>query len=173
MNKLITYTNYINTNQTKSCRISKIRNITQYNMPEVVTSVSKIGHRFQIYCIHLNTLWFYFICIYKNRIRAVNSCSPSISQCWRRTINRLWVQALLLSLSAQSRPTLWNPIDYSLPRFSVHATTPARILEKIAIFSSRGSSRPKDRPCVFCSSCIGRWILYHWATWEALYCCCC
>ena len=58
--------------------------ITQYNMPEVITSVSKIGHQFQIYCIHLNMLWFYFICIYKNRIRAVNSCSPSISQCWRR-----------------------------------------------------------------------------------------
>ena len=28
---------------------------------------------------------------------------------------------------------------------------------------SRGFSQPRDRTCV---SCIGRWILYHWATWE-------
>ena len=29
----------------------------------------------------------------------------------------------------------------------------------------RGSSRLRDRTDV---SCIGRWVLYHWATWEAL-----
>ena len=34
----------------------------------------------------------------------------------------------------------------------------ARILERVTIFSSRGSSRPRDRTCV---SCIGRRILYH------------
>ena len=30
---------------------------------------------------------------------------------------------------------------------------------------SRGSSRPRDQTYV---SCIDRWILYHWAIWEAL-----
>ena len=30
--------------------------------------------------------------------------------------------------------------------------------------SSRGSSQPRDGTQVFC---IGKWILYHWATWEA------
>ena len=25
----------------------------------------------------------------------------------------------------------------------------------------RGSSQPRDRTCVSCNSCIGRWILYH------------
>ena len=30
--------------------------------------------------------------------------------------------------------------------------------------SSRGSSRPRDQTRI---TCIGRWILYHWATWEA------
>ena len=39
----------------------------------------------------------------------------------------------------------------------------ARILEWVAIFFSRGSSQPRDRTCV---SCIGRRILYHWATRE-------
>ena len=36
--------------------------------------------------------------------------------------------------------------------------------EWVAIFCSRGSSWPKDGTHV---SCIGRWILYCWATWEA------
>ena len=40
----------------------------------------------------------------------------------------------------------------------------ARILEWVSISSSRGSSPPRDWTCV---SCIGRQILYHWATWES------
>ena len=34
------------------------------------------------------------------------------------------------------------------------------------IFPTRGSSRPRDQTNVSCVSCIGRWILYHCATWE-------
>ena len=41
-----------------------------------------------------------------------------------------------------------------------------RILEWAAS-SSRGSSQPRDRIHISCVSCIGRRILYHWATWEA------
>ena len=41
---------------------------------------------------------------------------------------------------AQSRPTLCNPIDYT-----VHGILQARILEWGAFPFSRGSSRPKDR----------------------------
>ena len=33
----------------------------------------------------------------------------------------------------------------------------------VTIFFSRGPSWPKDQ---IHNSCIGRWILYHWATWE-------
>ena len=40
----------------------------------------------------------------------------------------------------------------------------ARMLEWVAISSSRESSWPRDQTHV---SCIGGWILYHWATWEA------
>ena len=32
---------------------------------------------------------------------------------------------------------------------------------------SRVSSWPRDQTCIFCFSCIGRQILYHWTTWEA------
>ena len=37
----------------------------------------------------------------------------------------------------------------------------------VAISCSRGSSWPRDWIHVSCISCIGRWILYHWATREA------
>ena len=42
----------------------------------------------------------------------------------------------------------------------------ARILESVAISSFRGSFQPRDQTCISCASCIGRQILYHWATWE-------
>ena len=44
----------------------------------------------------------------------------------------------------------------------------ARILEWVAISSSRRSSWPRDGTCV---SCVGRWILYHCDTWEAILSC--
>ena len=52
-----------------------------------------------------------------------------------------------------------------LPSFSVLGIFQARILEWVAISSSRGSSPPRDRIWV---SCICRWILSNWAAWEAL-----
>ena len=55
-------------------------------------------------------------------------------------------------------------MDCSLPGSSIHGISQARILEWVAISFSRVSSWPRDQTCV---SCIGRWILYHWATWEA------
>ncbi|CAN0448480.1 unnamed protein product [Rangifer tarandus platyrhynchus] len=61
---------------------------------------------------------------------------------------------------------LCDPVDCSLLG-SVHGIFQARTLEQVAISYSRGSSRPKDQTCISCASCIGRWILYHCATWEA------
>ena len=43
-----------------------------------------------------------------------------------------------------------------------------RILEQVAISYSTGSSHPRNQTCISSISCIGRWILYHHATWEAL-----
>ena len=54
---------------------------------------------------------------------------------------------------------------YSLPGFSVHGIFQARILERVVISVSRGSSWSRDWTCI---SSNGRWILYHWATREAL-----
>ena len=86
-------------------------------------------------------------------------CSPtySLSFCW--------------CACAQSRLSLRDPMDCSLPGSSVHEMFPARILEQVVISFSRGSSRTSDWThisCVSCISCVGRWILYHCATWKAL-----
>ena len=43
--------------------------------------------------------------------------------------------------SLQSCLTLWDPMDCSPPGSSVHGILQARILEWVAISSSRGSSR--------------------------------
>ena len=64
---------------------------------------------------------------------------------------------------AQSCPTLCEPpMDCSPAASTVHGIFQARILEWITISFSRGSSH------VSWVSCIGRWILYHWATRKTL-----
>ena len=55
------------------------------------------------------------------------------------------VQVCPCMLSLQSCLTPYDPIDYSLPGSSVHEILQARILEWVAISSSRGSSQPTDQ----------------------------
>ena len=50
---------------------------------------------------------------------------------------------------AQSCLTLCTPMDCNPPGFSVHGILQERILEYIAISSSRDSSWPRDRACIF------------------------
>ena len=56
---------------------------------------------------------------------------------------------------------LCDPMDYSPPGSSLHGYPQARILEWVAVPSSRGSSRPGNRTWVSYVSCIGRWAPYH------------
>ena len=56
--------------------------------------------------------------------------------------------------SLQSCPTLCDPIDCSPPGSSVHGVLQARILEWVAVPSSKGSSRPRGQTCISCDSCI-------------------
>ena len=61
---------------------------------------------------------------------------------------------------AQSCPTLFNPVDCSLPGSSVHGISQARILEQVSISFSRGSSQwLGDGTRV---SGTGRRILHRW-----------
>ena len=64
-----------------------------------------------------------------------------------------------------SHVQLYDPIDNNPLGSSVHGISQARILERVILYFSRGSSQFTDQTQV---SCIGRWILYHWATREVL-----
>ena len=68
-----------------------------------------------------------------------------------------------ICMHAELCPTLCNPMDYSSPDSSVCGIFQARILEGVAISSSRGSLRPRDWIQISCVSCIGRQVLYHCA----------
>jgi len=67
-------------------------------------------------------------------------------------------------LVAQLYLTLWDPIDCSLPGSSVHGILQARILEWVALPSSRGSSQPRDWTWL---SCVAGEFFTIWATREA------
>ena len=54
----------------------------------------------------------------------------------------------------------FHPMNCSLPGFSVHGISQSRILEWVAISSSRWPSRPRDWTSI---PCIGRQIFYRWA----------
>ena len=65
-----------------------------------------------------------------------------------------------LAGSLQSCPTLGDPMNCSPPGSSVHGILQARILEWVALPSSRGSPQPRDQTCVSYVSRIGRQVLY-------------
>ena len=65
---------------------------------------------------------------------------------------------------SQSCSTLYNPVDCSLPGFSVHGIFQARVLEWVAVSFSRGSSQPRNWTQV--SHIAGRRCTI-WATKEA------
>ena len=67
-------------------------------------------------------------------------------------------------LVAQLYPTVCNPVDYTPPISSVHGILQARMLELVAMLSSRGSSQPRGRTQV---SCIADRFFTIWATKEA------
>ena len=61
-----------------------------------------------------------------------------------RALVTSWVRAKSLQLC----PTLCDPMDCSLPGSSVHGILQAGIWEWVALPSSRGSSRPREDPCL-------------------------
>ena len=67
----------------------------------------------------------------------------------------LWQHSHTCAKSHQSCPTFCDPMDCGLPGSSVQGILQARILQWVAIPSSRGSFQPRDRIC------ISLWFL-HW-----------
>ena len=56
-------------------------------------------------------------------------------------------------------------MDPSPPGSSVTGISQARILEQVAISSSRRTYPPRDRTCISYLACIGRRVLYHCPAW--------
>ena len=67
----------------------------------------------------------------------------------------------------QSCPTLCNPMDCSLPGSSVHGIFQARILERVAMPSSKGSCQPRMDPGSLNSPAFPGTFFTTSATWEA------
>ena len=99
---------------------------------------------------------------------------PKPKNKWKKKIHRAVLAKQPIGeivLSAQLLSCVWlfcNLMDCSSPDSSVHGIFQARILEWVAISFCKGFSQPREGTCISCVSCIDRWILYHWATWEAL-----
>ena len=107
------------------------------------------------FCIHY--LWQFWM-------RANNLIPLSLSTCLWITDKDTACDWSAICMHAHSCPTLFDPVDCSPIGSSAHGILPARILEWVAILSFGGSFPPRDWTHV---SCIGRQVLYPWATWEA------
>jgi len=68
---------------------------------------------------------------------------------------------VLISKLLQSCLTLYDPVDCSLTGSSLYEVFQARMLEWVAMTSSRGSSQPRDQTHVSYVFCTGRQVHYH------------
>ena len=66
-----------------------------------------------------------------------------------------------------SHVQLCNPMDCGPPGSSIHRIFPTRILEWVAISSSRGSPWPRDQTHISCVPCIAGRFFPCWAIREA------
>ena len=92
------------------------------------------------------------ICIWNSFLLLWNDC---------RILRRMWLSE---SEVPQSCPTLCDPMDWSLSGSSINGIFQSRVLEGVAMPSSRGSSQLRDQTQV--SHIAGRCFTI-WATREA------
>ena len=102
---------------------------------------------------------FFIHCTNQNHFSVCFSCVFTFLE----IIKHVWLCSV-----AQLCLTLCDPMDCSPPGSSVHGIFQARILEWVAVSFSGVSSQPKDQTHISCIYCIGRRIIYHCITWEAL-----
>ena len=104
-------------------------------------------------CLCVRTFFFFFFKVF---------CSQDINHPTIYDLGHPQVtHACIHAKSLQSYPTLCDPVDSSPPGSSVHGILQERILEWVAMPSSRGSSRPRDQTCVSYISCTGKWVSHH------------
>ena len=116
---------------------------------------------------YINTYWAcnqQYCIVYFKFIKKVNPKLFHYKEKYFLHLVLFWVLPESESEVTLSCPTLCDPVDCSLPSFSVHGILQARIMEWVAISFSRGSSWPRDRTWV---SHIGGSRFNLWATREA------
>ena len=111
--------------------------------------------------LQLHPIWYMIISI----IKAVNFCHITTYFCLSWHFLNLFdswilfnITSCVCAMSLQLCPTLCNPMDHNLPGFSVHGVLQARILERVAMPSSRPSSQPRDQTRISYVSSIGRQV---------------
>ena len=82
-----------------------------------------------------------------------------------RSKNKLSMFKVVGGLVTKSYLTLFNMMDCSSPGSSVHGISQARILEWVAISSSKGASQPRDWTHI----CIAGRFFTNWAIKEAIF----
>ena len=84
-----------------------------------------------------------------------------LSECIYITIYHVLSYVLCCAKSLHSCQTLCDSMDCIPPGSSVHGVLQERILGRVAIPFSRGSSQSRDWTCVSYVSLSGKWVLYH------------
>ena len=92
----------------------------------------------------------------------ITCCLDLKTSVWEGQYNLAW-QVWVITLDW----LFFVPMIYSPSGSSVHGVLQARILEQVAMFSSRESAWPRDWTHISCVSCVGSQILYCWDTREA------
>ena len=121
----------------------------------------------EIYLIELKDWCYFFHACIKIALFSTNRrclrVTMTTAMCWMSCVilpTFFHLRACMLSHFSHVR--LCDPMDHSPPSSSVPRVLQARILEWVAMPSSRGSSQPRDQTCISYISCIGRQVLYHW-----------
>ena len=96
-------------------------------------------------------------CFLLQGIFPTQGSNPGLSH-YRQMLYHLSHQGSKVTLAMSN--SVW-PHGLYMPGSSVQGILQARILEWVAMPSSRGSSQTRDRTCVLYVSCIGQWVLYH------------
>ena len=94
-------------------------------------------------------------------IRTSSLMSPALAGGFFTTSATWEEPAAAAAKSLQSCPTLCDPMDHRLPGSSVHGILQAKMLEWVAMSTSRQSFQPRDQNRISYVSCIGRRVLYH------------
>ena len=103
------------------------------------------------------TKYIVALLIYSLTVQEMTGWSNSLSSSTSTLSQLCFLSECVCVLVIQFYPALCHPMDCNLPSSSVHGILQIRILQWVAISSSRGSSGPKDWTGV---SCIAGRFLY-------------